>query len=116
MWESQELLSAILFRLEAGFTSDAGPWGAWPRWTILPLSGGSWEQSRQLDRVSGSGIISYCFLILDCLEENYGCFMSFLYKFLKLFLAVLGLPRCRGLSPVAVSGAALLWRCPGFLS
>ena len=30
---------------------------------------------------SGSGIISYYFLILDFLEENYSCFMSFLYKF-----------------------------------
>lgn len=35
---------------------------------------------------SGSGIISYCFLILDVLEENYGCFMSFLYTFFKRFI------------------------------
>ena len=34
----------------------------------------------------GSGIISYCFLILDFLEENYSCFMSFLYEFFKKFI------------------------------
>ena len=56
VWESQELLSAFLFSSEAGSTSDAGPWWAWQRWAVLPLSGGSWEQSRQLDRVQGQAL------------------------------------------------------------
>lgn len=78
VWESQELLSAFLCGLRLDHQVPGRQ--AWQRWTGLPLSGGSWEQSRQLDRVQ-SGLISCCFLILDFLEETYGCFMSFLYNF-----------------------------------
>lgn len=113
MWEGQELLSAFLCSLGAGPHQVQGRLKQ-QRWTGLPLSGGSGSRAGSWTGFRVEGLISCCFLILDFLEEAYGCFMSFLYSFKDLFLAVLSLRCERAFSSCSEQGPLLVEVLTGF--